>query len=1291
MDTPRRPTRTSRTMRRRPQQHELQQQAVRVPGFPDDLPVSAKRVEIASAIRDHQVVIVCGETGSGKTTQIPKICLAMGRGTGGRGIIGHTQPRRIAARSVAARIADELQTPLGQVAGYKIRFSDTLSRNASVKIMTDGILLAETRRDPQLRAYDTLIIDEAHERSLNIDFLLGYLKRLLPRRRDLKVIITSATINPQTFSEHFGGARTAPIIEVSGRTYPVEVRYRPLVRDDPEEDDRDLRRGVIDAVDEATAHGPGDALVFLSGEREIREMSKALAGHLGDAAEVLPLFARLSAEEQNRIFAPHKQRRIILATNVAETSLTVPGIRYVIDSGKARMSRYSARNGVQRLPIEPISRASADQRKGRCGRIGPGVCIRLYSEDDFTAREQYTPPEILRANLASVILQMKSLRLGRIEDFPFVEPPRWAMITDGYSTLHELGAIDEWGEITPLGDELARLPIDPRLGRMILASREEGSLNDVLIIAAALSIQDPRERPHEKQEAADQAHREFRDENSDFVTLLNIWQAFQTQSRELSQSRLRKWCRDHFLSYVRMREWVDVHHQLRDLIAEAEVTEGSRPSAASRRHRSKVKGRQPKADSRSDSLHRAILAGLLSRIGVKHPETHEYSGAHGRKFHIFPGSGLFKNPPQWVMAAEIVETTKTYAHTVARISPKWLERLTPHLVKKRYEEPHWREKSSDVAAFETVTLFGLEIIKNRRAAYGPIDPKVSRDIFIRSGLVEERFRTNAPWAKHNRKLLSNLRAIESKARRRGVLIDDERIFALYNPIIPEGMYSGALFEAWRRKAEKKNPRVLFLKREDLLANEPDDVTAERYPARLIVNGAPLPLTYRFEPGHEEDGVTLTVPASMIDQVPAQRLEWLVPGMIEEKIGALIRSLPKSIRRDLAPGATAELASTCNEMVRFGEGPLLDALGDVLHRLTGIEVPRDAWSSVDLPAHLLMNIRAVDDAGKTLAKGRDVGEVAAQVRSSTRGDASLGPGLGGALPEGRFTSWDFGEIPQAITMKRGGIDVTAYPAIVDDTDAIVIRAMQTPQQAQHAMRSGLRRLIMLTHNREMKELAHHLPNLDRMALDYAALGRGGKAELAQQLLAALINRAFLDHEQASSVRDRKSFKRIVTDGWHRTDAAISEVCDVIGRTLTTATTLRTMLDELRAPQLAPSSREIKQHLDHLLGKGFIAQTPFNRLMHLPRYLEGDRRRITKITSGKLTRDRGLAAEYEPLWQRYLKREESAARQSMHEPPLDEHRWMLEELRIALFAQELGTAVRVSTKRVEEHWRTLPTHR
>ncbi|OMW38073.1 ATP-dependent helicase, partial [Burkholderia pseudomallei] len=957
--------------------------------FAESLPVSGKRDEIARAIAAHPVVIVCGETGSGKTTQLPKICLALGRGlgAGGAGLIGHTQPRRLAASSTGRRIAEELGTPFGEVVGYKVRFTDNLAPGASVKLMTDGILLAETQTDPLLKAYDTLIIDEAHERSLNIDFLLGYLRQILPRRPDLKLIVTSATIDAERFARHFGSdERPAPVIEVSGRLYPVEVRYRPIADDRPaavrhaegassgrdraksaREAERDLMDGIVDAVDELCREGPGDVLVFLPGEREIRDAAEALRKHHPSHTEILPLFARLSAAEQERVFKASNARRIVLATNVAETSLTVPGIRYVVDTGLARVKRYSYRNKVEQLQIEPISQAAANQRAGRCGRVADGVCIRLYEESDFAGRARFTDPEILRSSLASVILRMKSLHLSAIESFPFIEPPPGRAIADGYQLLNELGAVDDENALTPLGRELARLPLDPRVGRMILAARDQQALREVLVIASALSVQDPRERPVDAQEQADQAHRRFADERSEFLQWLRIWAWFEEAvAHKKSNRQLVDACRQHFLSHLRLREWRDVHSQLLTVVRE----HGWRLN---------------EADATFEQIHLSLLTGLLGNIGFKAEDEPHYLGARGIKFHLWPGSALVKKAGRWVMAAELVETSRLYARCIAKIEPEWIERIGAHLLKKSLSEPHWEKRPAQVAAFERATLYGLTIYHRRRVAFGRQDPARARELFIRGALVDGEFDTKLAFFAHNRKLLADIEQLEHKSRRQDVLVDDELIHAFYDQAIPAGIHTGAAFERWYRDEVSKSGqpedklRLLYLSRDDLMRHEAAGVTTELFPKRVTMAGVEMALAYHFEPGSPRDGVTLAVPLFALNQVDARRAEWLVPGMLREKAHLLLKSLPQKLRRHCVP--LPEYAAGFVERAgreRFGAGGLVDALIADVREQTQVATKTSDFKLETLPAHLFMNFKVIDEHGRQLAMGRNLAQLRAEL-------------------------------------------------------------------------------------------------------------------------------------------------------------------------------------------------------------------------------------------------------------------------------------------------------------------------
>ncbi|MDY7107643.1 MAG: ATP-dependent RNA helicase HrpA [Planctomycetota bacterium] len=1224
------------------------------PEFPADLPIVEHRREIADAIREHQVVVVCGETGSGKSTQLPKMCLEAGRGVAG--LIGHTQPRRIAARSIAARIARELNTNLGDAVGYKVRFSDRTRRDAFIKVMTDGILLAETQGDRELSRYDTIIIDEAHERSLNVDFLLGYLRQLLPRRPDLKLIITSATIDPKRFSEHFG---RAPIIEVSGRMYPVDVRYRPLESEDPDELDRDLQQGILDAVDELAAAGGGDVLVFLAGERDIREAAEALRKHHPPKTEVLPLFARLSAAEQNRVFESHGGRRIVLATNVAETSLTVPGIRGVVDPGLARISRYSSRRKVQRLPVEPISQASARQRAGRCGRLGPGVCIRLYRESDYEEREPYTQPEILRTNLASVILQMKALKLGDVAAFPFIDAPRKTMIRDGYETLRELGALDERDRLNDLGRRLARLPIDPRIGRMILAADDEDCLTEVLVIASALSVQDPRERPMDQPDAADAAHALFADERSDFLTYLRLWDAYHEQKRHLSQNKLRRWCRDHFLSFMRMREWYDIHQQLRILVTEI----GMRPN-------------EEEADEKR--IHCALLAGLLSNV-ARRGERHEYDAARGGKCRIFPGSVLFREEPAWIMAAEMVETTHRYARCVAPVRVDWIERIGAHLLRRTHSQPHWHRRTAQVMVFQRATLYGLEIINRRRVPYGPIEPEESRDIFIHQALVEGQYETNAPFLEHNRRLIEEIRDIEARKRKRDVLVDVEAQYKFYDKRLGPRIFSGRGFERWRSRAERGNPRLLFMARRDLMLPGAETADPHLFPDELTIGELRLPLEYRLEPGTSDDGVTLTAPVALLNQLPAARLEWLVPGLLKDKIVALIKSLPKDLRRNFVPAP--DFAEACLDRLTFGEGSLREALGAILHRITGTPVPIEAWSVEELDDYLRMNIRVVDDEGAVIGSGRDLEDLRRQFGATAR--ASFAQLADDRLERENITTWDFGPLPEQVEVNRGGMTLAGYPALIDCGESVALRVLDSPHAARSAMRGGLRRLFVLECGEDLAVQVEHLPGFEDLRRHYALLG--DPDGLVDELVLLIADRAFIGEDD--QVRSADAFERRLNEGWQRLWAVGCDVAEIVGRILRLHREVQVDLEALHAPVWADHVEDIRRHLGRLMPNGFLMQTPYRWLLQYPRYLKAIARRIEKLTNQGRTKDSDRAAEMNALWAQYAQRRADHEARGVHDPALEEYRWLLEEMRISLFAQELGTAVPVSPKRLESVWKKV----
>lgn len=1228
------------------------------PQFPDVLPVSEQRDDIAAAIAAHQVIIVAGETGSGKTTQLPKICLSLGRGIAG--MIGCTQPRRIAARTIATRVASELDSPLGHAVGYKVRFSDRLSPDSYIKFMTDGILLAETQGDRFLDAYDTLIIDEAHERSLNIDFLLGYLKRLLPKRPDLKLIVTSATIDTQRFSAHF---EEAPIIEVSGRTYPIEMRYRPL-SDDDEEKDRNLVQGILDAVDEISLHNrQPDILIFLSGERDIRDTAEALRKHRLPNTEILPLYARLSAAEQNRVFAPGSSRRIVLATNVAETSLTVPKIKAVIDPGDARISRYSIRNKVQRLPIEKISRSSANQRKGRCGRIAPGLCIRLYSEEDYNQRPEFTVPEILRTSLASVILQMLSLRLGDINDFPFIEPPSSKMINDGFTLLTEFGATNENRELTEIGWQLSKMPIDPRIGRMIFAAKVENCLNEVLIIASALSIQDPRERPMDAQQAADAAQQKFVEKNSDFLSYLKLWNFFQEQSKHLSKNKLRHLCQEHFLSYLRMREWRDIHQQLHSLVKEA----GWRIN---------------QLEANYDEIHRALLTGLLGNIAFK-TDSEQYLGARNIKLYPFPGSSLFKKPPKWIMAAELVETSRLYARCIAKINPDWVEQAAGDLCQHHYFEPHWEKRRAQVGAFEKVTLYGLTIVAKRKVNFGPIDPKLSREIFIRSGLAEGEYNSKAAFFQHNRDLFNEIEILEHKSRRQDILVDEEQIYAFYEALIPEGIYSGKAFEKWRKQAERDNPKLLFLSREDLMKHGSESVTPLAFPDILLINGVTLPLSYHFEPGHERDGVTVDIPLAILNQLTPPAFEWLVPGLLEEKLIALLRSMPKVWRKSFVP--VPEVACNALETLSkpqvsfrkegsFLEYPnlsLLEALTTYCHRRLGKPLPADIWGLDTLPLHLLVNFQLIDSENHYIDMGRDLTALQEKwgEHASTKCRREVANDSG--LERDNITQWDFGDLPAQVSHKINGVTVQGFPTLVDEENHVALRVLDNPTTAQQQLRGGLRRLFIL--GLATNKLLKQMPIDHKLCFQYMKLG--SCKQLKEEMLLALVDSIFLIEPLPTKAAE---FEERLTKGKQGLMPLAYEYATFLAQALEEYNGLTPQFHKLlKRSSTLPS---VKQHLKYLIYEGFVKDISLAQLKHLPRYLKAVKVRLNRLDQDP-QKDSQKAAQIAPLWDAYLQRRSVCSEPSLK---LIEFRWMLEELRVSLFAPELKTVYPVSVQRLQKFW-------
>jgi len=1356
--------------------------------FPESLPVSARRDDIMAAMAEHQVIIVCGETGSGKTTQLPKIALALGRGRcnapeGGKGrLIGHTQPRRIAASSVAKRIAEELKTPLGEVVGYKVRFADTLQKGASVKLMTDGILLAETQTDPLLKAYDTLIIDEAHERSLNIDFLLGYLKQILPQRPDLKVVVTSATIDAERFAKHFASkAGPAPVIMVSGRTYPVEMRWRPF----EEKKDFDLNDAIADGVDELWAGGAGgDILIFLPGEREIREAADHLRKHLQHSpvlrsAEVLPLFSRLSQAEQDRIFDSHSHRRIVLATNVAETSLTVPGIKYVVDAGTARVKRYSFRSKVEQLLVEPISQAAANQRAGRCGRVANGICIRLYDEADFNQRDRFTDPEILRSSLAGVILRMKSLGLGDVVNFPFLEAPSGRAIADGYQLLQELGAVDERGSLLPMGKELARLPLDPRVGRMILEARARGALAEVLVIASALSVQDVRDRPLEAQAQADQAHAKFDDEKSEFSGYVRLWnwladarggkavassrremaaqnsvaakarnQAFlpvaqrgsgaqpspqpsprgrgsenhgagsslplppagegrgegASDTHKLSNRQWEQLLRQNYLNIRRVREWRDIHSQLLTVVREHQWQLNAQPAGY-------------------EAVHLSMLAGLLGNIGFKGEESEAYLGAHGIKFHPHPGAHLSKKPGRWIVAAEQVETSRLYGRGIAAIEPQWLEEVGGHLLRKQLLDPHWSKKQADVVAYERATLYGLVVYNQRGVSYGRIDPIEARQMFIRRALVEGEWDSPWPFLAANHKTVRKVEELEHKSRRQDVLVDDELIYAFYDQAIPEGIYSGATFDKWFRAVSKGQPELLRLSKDELMRHEAAGITTDKFPKTVKLGGVDCSASYLHSPGDARDGLTVTVPLFVLNQVSEERAEWLVPGMLKDKIQALLKSLPQRPRSRFVPlpEHAERLAQLFLQGERWQQGGLIDVLLKQARDETSLDIKRADFKLDMLSPHLFMNLRVTDEHGRQLGQSRNLGALKAEWGGKARGAfqalaelklaatpaaaASLpsppgrgqGEGKAGAAPvassphpsplpkgegaktqaEARYTTWSFGELPELMELKKGGHTLIGFPALIDQGDAVTIEVFDEPELAAAKHHLGLRRLCALQIKDALKYLEKNIPDLQKMAVAYMPLGT--QEELRAQIIDVAMDRAFL---QEPLPTDAAQFAQRVQEGRGRLTLIANEVARMAAVILAEyASAQRKIKDTKNAPQ---ATTDTGNQLQKLMPKGFVAAAPWVQLQHYARYLKAITTRLDKLRADP-ARDAAKLQELQPLEQRYWRL--VAERKGQQDARMQEYRWMLEELRVSFFAQELRTPYPVSTKRLDKLWAQL----
>ncbi len=1303
--------------------------------FPESLPVSARRDEILAAMDQHQVIIVCGETGSGKTTQLPKIALMLGRGRlnaqpGERGrLIGHTQPRRIAASSVAKRIAEELKTPLGEVVGFKVRFQDRLSKNASVKLMTDGILLAETQTDPLLQAYDTIIIDEAHERSLNIDFLLGYLRQILPRRPDLKIVVTSATIDADRFAKHFASRQgPAPVIMVSGRTFPVEQRYRPF----EESRDYGLNEAMADAVDELWQGGTsGDILIFLPGEREIREAADHLRKHLSHQpltrnAEVLPLFARLSQAEQDRIFEASNGRRIVLATNVAETSLTVPGIRFVIDAGTARVKRYSLRSKVEQLMVEPISQAAANQRAGRCGRVANGICIRLYDEKDFAARPRFTDPEILRSSLAGVILRMKSLHLGVVEDFPFIEAPSKRAITDGYQLLAELGAVQEDNELTPIGQELARLPLDPRVGRMILEARQREALEEVLVIASAMSVQDVRDRPMDAQTQADQQHAKFDDEKSEFSGYLKLWKWIHDArgghdaEHKLSNRQYEQLLRQNFINIRRVREWRDTHSQLLTVVTEHRWRINTRPASY-------------------EQLHLSMLAGLLGNVGYKLEDEEAYLGARGIKFHKHPGAHLSKKPGRWIVASELVETTRLFGRGIAAIEPTWLEQVGSHLLRKQLLDPHWQKKSAEVVALERATLYGLVVYSGRRTAYSRVDLQGAREIFIREALVGGQWDTALPFLAANQKMIAKVEELEHKSRRQDVLVDDELIYAFYDQQIPPEVCSGRLLESWYRAESVKQPRLLLLTREELMRHEAAGITTQAFPKHIRLGGTDCHAAYLHEPGDARDGVTVTVPLFVLNQVSEDRCEWLVPGLLKDKIQALLKSLPQRPRSRFVPlpESATRLAAELSVPEVFGSGSLTEVLLKKVRDETSLDVKRGDFKLDMLSPHLFMNLRVVDEHGRQLGMGRNLGalkgewgakargafQALAQLKVAAPGQASAADpksngagsvgagapsngvasnGVGSRLSKGnraqtpiespidspakaapkplapqRYTAWTFGELPELMEISKGGQTLIGFPALVDVQDAVTIEVFDEPDVAAAKNRAGLRRLFALQIKDALKYLEKNIPDLQKMAVAYMPLGTAD--ELKTQIIDVALDRAFLLDPLPN---DEPSFKRRIEEGRGRLTLIANEVARLAGTILLEfGAATRKIKDTKNAPD---ATADCTQQLQRLMPKNFMAATPWLQLQHFARYLKAITLRLEKYRADP-ARDAQRLAELKPQEQRYWRL--VAERKGAQDARMLEFRWLLEELRVSFYAQELRTPQPVSIKRLDKAWAQL----
>ena len=1248
---------------------EVQERANNLPkwSYPESLPVSARHEEIVKAIQTHQVVIIAGETGSGKTTQIPKMCLQAGLGV--TGYIGHTQPRRLAARTVAQRIAEELDTQVGDKVGFKIRFQDQVSERSHIKLMTDGMLLAEIAQDRFLNHYDAIIIDEAHERTLNIDFLLGFLKQLLPKRPDLKIIITSATIDHWRFSRYFNDA---PVIEVSGRTYPVDILYRPLheeqgeAEDQVADDEGKIESGILNALEEIqkleraqpNPSRPGDVLVFLAGERDIRQVAERLRKQGPKHLDVLPLYSRLSNAEQNKVFQPHTGRRVVLATNVAETSITVPNIGYVIDTGVARISRYSFRTKVQRLPIEPVSQASANQRAGRCGRVAEGICIRLYSEEDFNNRPEYTEPEILRTNLASVILQMQGLKLGEVSRFPFVDPPDQRLVNDGYRLLEELGAVDKKRMITPLGFELLKFPVDPRIARMLVAAQQQHCLQEMLIIASGLSVQEPWQRPHDRQGAADESLKRFQHEESDFLTFVNIWQTCEQQKTDLTNSRYRRWLLENFLSYLRIREWQDVYRQLKQVVHQLKWSENSEPA-------------------RYEELHRSILSGLLSHVAVKDDQK-SYSAARNRNLFIFPGSALNQKKPKWIMCAEIVETHKVFGRTVARIEPEWVEQVGEAQLKRTYFEPHWEKKQACTVAYEQTSLFGLIVNPRKRVNYSNIDPQRCRELFIQHALVMHEYETRAPYARHNQQLIEELEYLEQKSRRRDILIDDLTLYGIFDSVVPAQVVNGKSFESWRKQAERSNPNILFLQKEQLIKSDTDTISQWDFPDQVQVEGGSIKIDYQFEPGKKQDGLNIVVPVTLINQIEEEKLEWLVPGLEKEKCVALIKSLPKTLRKHFVPApdfADAFLQSKPNR-----ERSLKVQLANFLREKKRVDLSEQSFDESTLPLHLLANLKVLNPKGKVLEEGRDI----RQIKLALQGEfqQSLKHLTQDSLNEAVYDHWAFDSIPEVYEMKQGGALVKAYPALAVKDAGVALQLFDTPFAAQLAMEQGLLRLCILALHQQVRYLKkqHALP--EAVAIKYAPFG--DRKSLTDGLVEMAFYRAFIADQPM--VRSEQEFQRRLQSGNAQLASAAMEIQQLIAQILERHHEVIAALANDKSPAKKSTRDDITRQLSRLFPQDWMRLIPYHALLNYPRYLDAILVRWQRL-QGKIDRDHQLVEELGLLWDQYQNRAHKHEKEGVLDESLEQWRWALEEYRVSLFAQGVKTPYPVSYKRLQKMWQNV----